>query len=325
MMGGEIRLESEVGRGTTVHFTAAFDVQKAPAAPLRGFAELSGLRVLIVDDNSTIRRMIRTVFEKWRMPAIAVENGEAVLTVLEQESFDLLVLDLNMPGIDGFVLAEEIHNRWPNSGMKMLALSPLGQNGAHQRCHDLGISAHIYKPISSSDLLETAHALLTAPTGGYGRQVSLAKPESNCVQTGTENRCKLNVLVAEDNRINQILTRRILEKRGHRVTVVDNGRSAVEAFEAESFDVILMDIQMPEVDGLSATAAIREREARSRGERGRAPIIGLTAHAMAGDRERCLKAGMDGYVAKPIRVDELFASIQAVCRAAEPDLGALVR
>jgi signal transduction histidine kinase/ligand-binding sensor domain-containing protein/DNA-binding response OmpR family regulator len=325
MMGGEIRLESKVGHGTTVHFTAAFDVQKAPAAPPRDFAKLSGLRVLIVDDNATIRRMLRTVFEKRHMNAIAVANGEAALTVLEQKSFDLLVIDLNMPGMDGFVLAEEIHNRWPDSGVKILALSTLGQSGDQQRCRALGISANIYKPISSSDLLETAHTLLTAPAGEGGRQVSLANPESNCEQIGTENRSKLNVLVAEDNRINQLLTRKILEKQGHRVTVVDNGRSAVEAFEADSFDVILMDIQMPKMDGLAATAAIREREARHRGERGRAPIIALTAHAMSDDRERCLKAGMDGYVAKPIRAHELFASIQAVCRAAEPDSGALVR
>jgi CheY-like chemotaxis protein len=265
--------------------------------------------------------MLRTVFEKWHMDVIAVENGEAALTVLEQESFDLLVLDLNMPGIDGFVLAEEIHNRWPDSGVKMLAISTLGQSGDHQRCRALGIGVHIYKPISSSDLLEAAHTLLTAPAGEDGRQVSLAKPESNCAPTGTE---KLNVLVAEDNRINQLLTRKILEKQGHRVTVVDNGRIAVEAVEAESFDVILMDIQMPEMDGLAATAAIREGEASSHGARGRTPIIALTAHAMADDRERYLKAGMDGYVAKPIRADELFASIQASCRAAERNLASLI-
>jgi PAS domain S-box-containing protein len=305
MMGGRIWVESEPGRGSTFHFTARFGLGDGPAgrrAALAPLSSLQGTAALIVDDNATNRRILEEMLTGWGMRPRAVGSGREALAVLVEaavagDPYPLVLLDGHMPGMDGFTLAERMRQAPALAGTRVLMLTSAGQQEDVARCRRLGIGAYLMKPVKQSQLLETILAALGSapPRGGEAR-------------AGTPPAAgrRLHILLAEDNPVNQKLAVRLLEKRGHTVVVASSGRVALEALARERFDLVLMDVQMPEMDGFEATLAIRAREQDS-GRR--VPIIGLTAHAMKGDRERCLAAGMDDYISKPLQPQELFDAL----------------
>jgi signal transduction histidine kinase/CheY-like chemotaxis protein len=313
LMGGRIWLESEPDKGTAVHFTANFGL--APEPPVsalgRSLAELSGLRVLVVDDNETNRRILEKQLARWHMDTTTAGSGMEALQLLEPgpRQFDLIITDHHMPEMDGMQFVAEMQARWPRNRMKLLMLSSAARPGDDARCKELRIGQYLQKPAKEKKLIEAIQALMagTAPTaakrGGNGNG---RRTESNPNKVGRAS--GLRILLAEDNLVNQRVGQIILEKAGNRVFVASSGFEALEAFGCERFDLILMDVQMPGMDGFEATSAIRKREHEGGGER--IPIIALTAHAMAGDREKCLKAGMDGYLRKPIDAGELLDTIE---------------
>jgi two-component system sensor histidine kinase/response regulator len=307
IMGGKIWVESQPGQGSTFHFTAQLGVQSvvsAPATPLQP-AQLRNLPVLVVDDNSTNRRLLVEILTRWGMKPTAVEGGRAALMALEiakdmGRPFPLILLDGQMPEIDGFALAQQIQDHPDLVRSTVMMLTSADQLGDATLCRKLGISAYLVKPVRQSELLDMICKSL--------QQVPADRGEVLRTQKATRSvSCQARVLVAEDNAVNQTLARRLLEKRGYAVTVVGDGRAALAALDTAPFDVVLMDVQMPDMDGFEATAAIRQHEELS----GRhIPIVAMTAHAIKGDRERCLAAGMDAYVSKPIRPEELYATIE---------------
>jgi PAS domain S-box-containing protein len=304
MMGGRIWLESEPGRGSTFHFTAKFglaqDSQQAREIP--GHATLAGIPVLVVDDNPTNRRILEQTLLRWGMKPTSVSSGWAALAELRRareagDATPLVLLDAQMPQLDGFATATKIKQDPDLITATIMMLTSGGQRGDADRCRQVGISAYLTKPVRQWELREAILRVL-----GLRQQRS----EGSKLITRhslQEARNRLRILLADDNAINRELTVRILSKRGHMVSVVPNGKMALEALDAQSFDVALMDVQMPEMDGFETTAAIRRKE-RMTGSH--LPVIALTAHAMKGDRERCLEAGMDGYISKPIQAQELL-------------------
>jgi PAS domain S-box-containing protein len=313
LMDGRIWVESEPGKGSIFHFTARFGLHAGPmphAAP-REPAALEGLRVLVVDDNATNRRILEEMLKNWRMRPTLADGGEAGLAALDRAreegaAFDLVLLDAMMPGMDGFTLAEAIRSRPDSVGATMMMLSSAGRAEDAVRCRERGVSAYLTKPVKQSDLLDT---IMTA----LGESAAPA-PAAAPARTRLDGRGRgLHVLLAEDNAVNQMLAVRILQKWGCTAVVTGNGREALAALQRERFDVVLMDVQMPQMGGFEATAAIRAAEEESGSH---LPIIAMTAHAMKGDRERCLEAGMDGYVSKPIHPEELLAAIETLVPAA---------
>ncbi len=310
IMGGQMRVESIPETGSSFHFTARFGLQKEGLDIDQKKPEINWrhLPVLIVDDNATNCRILKEVLTNWQMNPTVAESGQQALDALQQAketgvAFRLVLLDAQMPEMDGFTLAEKLKGDPRLAGATIMMLSSAGQRGDALRCRELGIAAYLTKPVKQSELFSAILTLLGA---------SSAQQSGAPVFTGHwlgENREGYHILLAEDNRVNQRLAGRLLEKAGHRVVIASNGLKAVAAFEKEAFDLILMDVQMPEMNGYEATASIREKEKVSGGH---IPIIAMTAHAMKGDRERCLEAGMDGYVAKPIKIEELFEAI-ALC------------
>ncbi len=302
LMGGQIGVESEVGRGST--FQVSVRLQRAAGRPRRSSfrrVPLEGLPILVVDDNATNRTILADMLTAWRMRPCAVGSGGEALDELRRaaaagEAYPLVLLDARMPGMDGFAVAQAIQSSPSLAAATVLMLSSADRAGETARCRELGIRTYLVKPIKQSELL---NAILSA----VGSAVRTT-PRPGAAGPAAPPRCRpsLRVLLAEDNEINQMLAVRLLSKWGHAVTVCGNGREAVEALEREAFDVVLMDVQMPEMDGLEATAAIRAREATCGGH---VPIVALTAHAMKGDSERCLDAGMDAYIVKPLRPNEL--------------------
>jgi two-component system, sensor histidine kinase and response regulator len=245
----------------------------------------------------------------WGLIPRTVNNGAEALKELKNafergNAYQILLLDMQMPGLQGFDVAEKIKDTPWGKNLRTLILTSVGQKGDPGRCKDLGISAYLLKPVKQSELLDAVLMALGHEISDQGRVITRFTIE--------EARRRLNVLLAEDNSINQTLAVRMLEKRGYRVHVAPNGKDALRSFDQEKFDLILMDIQMPEMDGFEATRLIREL---NRGKD--VPIIAMTAHAMKGDRERCLAAGMDDYVAKPIKAEELFGAIDR-CVARKP-------
>ncbi|HEV1993867.1 MAG TPA: response regulator [Candidatus Acidoferrum sp.] len=308
MMGGAIWVESQPNQGSTFHFTLRSALQDTPrprSEPLHS-EQLRDLHALIVDDNFTNRRVLNGMLTRWGMKPTAVEGGRAALQALEVAKstgrpFPLILLDGQMPEMDGFTLAERIKKDPELVGATIMMLTSAGHLGDAARCRELGISAYLVKPIRQGELLQAiCNVLNLAPQ----KQAPLITRH-----TLREARNRSRVLLVEDNAVNQLLALRLLEKRGYIVSVAADGRKALAALEKEDVDVVLMDIQMPEMDGFEATAAIRERE-RSTGRH--IPIIAMTAHALKGDEERCLSAGMDAYISKPIRTNELFATIERV-------------
>jgi signal transduction histidine kinase/DNA-binding response OmpR family regulator len=318
MMGGRIWVESEPGQGSTFHFTARFEQQPrgAVARPPLELEHLEGLRALVVDDNETNRRILEELLASWRLRPATAASGAAALAALEQaraagEPFSLVLLDGMMPEMDGFTLAERIQARPELAGAARIMLSSATQAGDAARCRALGIAGHLTKPVKQSDLLDAIMDALSRDEGGRMRDesgpTSVRTHPSSLIPHPSMR--PLRVLLAEDNMVNQKLAVRLLEKLGHRVTVAGTGRAALDLLDREPFDLALMDVQMPEMGGFEATAELRERE---RATGAHLPVIAMTAHAMKGDRERCLAAGMDGYVSKPIRTSDLVAAIEAV-------------
>jgi two-component system, sensor histidine kinase and response regulator len=305
MMGGRIWLESHVGQGTQFHFTVVFKssekkVQIGTVAPPE---ILRGVRVLVVDDNRTNRRILEGMLRRWEMKSKSVECGDEALVELSagrksSEAYALVLTDMHMPGMDGFTLIERIRQDPELSTATIMMLTSAGHRGDAERCKELGISAYLLKPIRQSELREAIARVL----GGHDQGGAIPLVTRYSLQDARDPSEVLRILLAEDNVVNQRLATRLLEKRGHRVVVAANGREALEALEKETFDLVLMDVQMPEMDGMEATAEIRKKEKLAGGHQ---PVVALTAHAMKGDQERCLSVGMDGYLAKPIRPQEL--------------------
>lgn len=307
LMNGRIWVESEPGRGSIFHFTAAFDrpiESPVPAAPA-GRAALDGLRVLVVDDNATNRKILEELLSSWRMKPTVVADAASALEMLRQASptdhrFAAVISDGQMPEVDGFMLARQIRRDRRLHRTPIIMLTSADRPDDVARCRRIGIDAYLVKPAKHSDLFDTLASLLGV-AGRRARHGARARP-------GRPRR-PLRILVAEDNDVNRRLVTTLLRKRGHRITAVENGRAAIESIDAARtrFDVALLDVQMPEMSGIEAAQAVRDRE----GATGRRlPIIALTAHAMQGDRERCLDAGMDGYLSKPIDVDELVEAVE---------------
>jgi two-component system, sensor histidine kinase and response regulator len=310
MMDGRVSVESEPGRGSRFRFSARFGRPPAPAStpPAEVVARLRNLRVLVVDDNATNRRILEEVLAQWRMRPVAVSGGRAALERLRQAArsgrpFPLVLLDANMPEMDGFALAEQIKGHPRLAGAAIMMLTSGARPGDRARCLELGVSSHLTKPIKQSDLLDAIMEVVAArPARGRGRPAARPAPAPKGGRA-------LRILVAEDNAVNQQVAVGMIERAGHTARVANNGREALALLQTEAFDVVLMDVQMPELDGFETTAAIRERE-RSTGTH--VPIVAVTAHTMKGDADRCLAAGMDAYVAKPLRSQELLAAIRGL-------------
>ena len=301
MMGGRVSVESEVGRGSRFHFTVRFQLQTNPPRTVmpRDPERLRDVRVLVVDDNATNRQILVKMLSNWRMHPATAESGAAAIAVLSEarglgRSFPLILLDAQMPEMDGFALAEYIKRHPDFRAATVMMLSSAGQRGDAIRCRELGIAAYLTKPVRQGELMD---AILTA----LGTRKESAS-ELVTRHTLRESRSRLRILLAEDNPVNQLVAMRMLEKCGHAVTIASDGRKALAAVGKDTFDLVFMDVQMPEMDGLEATRAIRETEKLTDRH---IPIFAMTAHAMKGDEERCLSAGMDGYVTKPIRTEQL--------------------
>jgi PAS domain S-box-containing protein len=318
MMGGEIWVESEVGKGSIFHFMVQFGLQKVacPKIAHEDVVEVRDLPVLVVDDNETNRRVLEEILGSWGMKPTVVESAQAALLVIEAsknrgQPFPLVIMDANMPHMDGFTLAEEIKKRAELKSATIMMLTSAGLRGDAARCRELGVAAYLTKPIKHSYLLDAIMIAMgnRGKDGGPTDLITRHFLRKERPQSSERGKRALHILLAEDNMVNQKLVIRLLEKKGHTVDVVEDGRAVLEAVDRKTHDLILMDLQMPEMDGLAATAAIREKE-KETGDH--MPIIALTAHAMSGDRERCLKAGMDGYVSKPIEPERLFETINDV-------------
>jgi signal transduction histidine kinase/DNA-binding response OmpR family regulator len=312
LMGGDVWVETgSEGLGSAFHFTACFglhgeNLSKPAPMPLRG---LSGMPVLIVDDNATNRRLLVKILRKWSMEAVSAESGQQALDILRQmgaghDGIRAILLDSQMPGMDGFETARRIREDLGLT-VPVILLRSVGSPGDADRRRKAGIHSYLSKPLRQEELLAAICEAVGTAGGNAPALVEVAEPAR---KTGSS----LRVLLAEDNPVNRLLAVRLLEREGYQLTVTCDGREALAAFQAHPFDLALVDIQMPEVDGFEVTAAIRRHEVQHGGH---LPIIAMTAHAMKGDDEQCRAAGMDGYVSKPIAADRLFEEIETVLAA----------
>jgi two-component system, sensor histidine kinase and response regulator len=307
-MGGRMWLESEPGKGSIFHFTASLGIASESAAPAPDLQMLRGLPVLVVDDHPASRDIMGSILSRWGLhPTLAASGAEALDCLCRAADagrpFPVAVLDTGMPGMDGFALASQIktHPRLRATGIALV--TPGFRPGDAARCRELGVAAYLSRPVGEMELLDGVRRSLPAAPAAR------SQPEIHTDPASQPDRRRLRLLVVEDNQVNRFLAVRLIEKQNHAATEASNGLEALEKLEAGTFDCVLMDVQMPLMDGFKATAAIREKE---RGTGSRLPVIAMTAHAMAGDMERCLAAGMDGYVTKPINSRDLFATIDRV-------------
>jgi signal transduction histidine kinase/DNA-binding response OmpR family regulator len=319
MMGGKIWVESEEGRGSSFHFAAELGVVRNTAsAPAVEAISLQSVRVVVVDDNATNRRILAETLGRWGMEVSMAASGAEALNVLERaadggEPLPLMITDAQMPEMDGFALAEQVMRNPRLARTQVMMLTSSAQRGDSARCRSAGLAAYLTKPVRRAELRQA----IVQTLGQLSRALApvLGPLTTEAPATEYSSSGAVNILLAEDNAVNQQLARRLLEKAGHSVTLARNGCEALELLGRQPFDVVLMDVQMPEMDGFEATAAIREKETKTGGH---IPIIAMTAHAMKGDEERCLQAGMDAYVAKPIQRKQLFSALEAV-RAGSTD------
>jgi len=310
IMGGGIWVDSEPGKGSTFHFTARFRVISGHAKRASGRpVDLDGVRALVVDDKSSNGHVLHETRTRWKMATTLVEGGARALAAMESavqtnEPFKLVIIDSGTSLVDGFAVAQAIKQRPALAGATIMLLTSTGRRGDAARCREVGIAVYLTKPVGQAQLLDAILSVLggAVPTDSPGLITRHTLREGG----------RVNILLAEDNLVNQKITTRMLEKLGHAVTVVSNGREALDAIGRQTFDLILMDIQMPEMSGFEATETIRRQE---RGSGRHLPIIALTAHAMDGDRERCLESGMDGYISKPARGAELSRAIGSLLAA----------
>jgi CheY-like chemotaxis protein len=268
------------------------------------------MRILVVDDHRTNRRIVEGILKRWGALTTCAEGGRQALSALLSacqagQPYGLVVTDMNMPGMDGFALVEQMRRNPELSAVTVMMLTSASHRGDVERCRQLGILAYLFKPVRKRELLTAILAALGAAGSPIAPVIKAAQP----VQAKG-----LRILLAEDNRVNQIVARRMAEKMGHTVVVASNGRLALLLLATQPFDLVLMDVQMPEMDGLTAARKIRESEQSTPFH---LPIIAMTAHAMKGDRERCVDAGMDGYVSKPISGPQLEEEIASVMGAGE--------
>jgi PAS domain S-box-containing protein len=309
LMGGQIGVESDVGMGSRFIVTLPFEVRSdQPVTHRKELKDLRGMRVLVVDDNATNRRILEEVLLTWGMHPTVVDGGLTAIEALDHahangNPFPLALIDFQMPDLDGFGLAEKVKSRPEFKTTVIMMLSSVGHRGDAQRVRELGVSSYLTKPVRQNVLLEAILLVLGGSTGSGERPAFVTRHSVN------EAKRHVRVLLAEDNAVNRRLVTVLLEKHGHLVETVENGRLAVDRVGTGGIDIVLMDVQMPVMDGLEATAAIRQWEATSGT---RVPIIALTANAMKGDREACLAAGADGYMPKPINSAELFALIDSL-------------
>jgi two-component system sensor histidine kinase/response regulator len=312
MMKGRIWVKSDVGRGSQFHFTVKLKIPQAPEkkAMLARLNDLAGLNVLVVDDNVTNRKILTHLLTLWKMKTVEAADGHQALkkiqgALAEGWIFSLILVDAMMPAMDGFTLVQKIKEQHKQSEAIIMMLTSIGVRGDAVRCRELGINAYLIKPIRQTELM---NAILAA----FGRKPAEAESQPLITRhTLREAGWGLQILLAEDNVINQKVAERLVAKLGHSAQVVNSGREVLEALEGGTFDLILMDIQMPDMDGLEAAAAIRSKEKQGGGH---IPIVAMTAHAMKGDQERCLEAGMDGYVSKPLNSESLSRAIQEAIR-----------
>jgi signal transduction histidine kinase/DNA-binding response OmpR family regulator len=307
MMGGRIWVESLVGLGSTFHFTVRLGTaERTPEESSGPAVSLTGLRALVVDQNAASRRILESLLSRWGLRATSAQGAEAALSVLHEakrsgDLFRVVLIAAQMSETDGFALAEQIHHNPEMGGVTVVMLTSAGQRGDAARCRRLGVEAYLTKPLRQEELREAIQTALRGRDSETGSSFLVTRHSLS----GPSR--KLRILLAEDNRVSQQLAARLLEKRGHSVVVAGNGREAMMALEKQSFDLVLMDVEMPEMDGLEATAAIREKE---KGSGTHVPIVAMTAQAMTGDRERCLAGGMDDYISKPIRKEDLYEKVE---------------
>jgi CheY-like chemotaxis protein len=305
LMDGEIGVESDPGQGSRFWFTLPADVVEAAEVPFTRL--LDQVRVLIADDRAKSRTALSAIVERLGATVHGVSSGDEAISELAMSKggpFDLLLVDARMPGSDGFEVAR-CARRLPNPPRTVMMLGAVDLHLDAEECRRLGIQQYVVKPVRESELATALHRALN----GFGQELLTAAPEPQVKIPA------LTVLLAEDNAVNQRLATRLLEKMGHSVTLAANGEQAARAHAMREFDLILMDVQMPEVNGFEATARIREREKITGAH---IPIIALTAHAIQGDRERCLAAGMDDYLSKPLNASALFEKLKGVSAARIP-------
>ncbi|HEV3384452.1 MAG TPA: response regulator [Gemmata sp.] len=312
LMGGRIWVESEIGKGSAFHFELLFEraIGSTIKPAMRPLAKLHDVAVLVVDDNSTNRRVLEETLRHWEARPTCVDSGPAALAELRRaaaagEPYPLILLDSMMPEMDGFSVAEDIVREPDLAGAAIMMLTSADRQGDAARCREIGLAAYLVKPVKMVELQRVIAWAL-------GQDNSAGKPGLSKIGTKKHitpqdasalNMRSLRILLAEDNAVNQRVAVRLLQAYGHTVTVANHGGEAVAAMDREHFDLVLMDVQMPEMDGFEATRVIREKEAdKSR----HTPIVAMTAHAMKGDRERCLAAGLDEYLSKPVQRDELL-------------------